>query len=430
MQFARFAVATGLLIVSAHAFAQPKGFNYDEAKVPNYTLPDPLKFSDGTPVKTAKDWSNRRRAEVLKLFQREVYGAVPKRFGPLRYRVLSIDKNALGGKATRKQIQIQLTEKRYGPLVDLLIYQPNKVKGPVPAFVGYNFYGNHTVNPDPGIKIPDSWSRGNKSFGVENNRATGKGRGKTGRWDIDQILDRGYALATMYYGDVEPDHAEGWMSSLRAYHIPPGRTTPAPEQWGAIAAWSYGLSRAMDYLEKDRDINHKQVAVIGHSRLGKTSLWAGASDERFAIVISNNSGCGGAALSRRRFGETVKRINTVFPHWFNENYNKYNDQEDSCPVDQHMLIALMAPRPVYVASAEKDQWADPNGEFTSAKLAEPVYALFGLKGLGVDKQPGLDQPVGNHIGYHYRTGKHDVLPYDWTQYLNFADRHFGRIAKK
>ncbi|MGB0578715.1 MAG: acetylxylan esterase [Limisphaerales bacterium] len=426
MQFSRFAVALGVVFVTFNACAQPKGFNYDEAKVPNYTLPDPLKFSDGTPVKTAKDWSGRRRAEILKLFQQEVYGAVPKRFGPLRYRVLSIDDNAFGGKATRKQIQIQLTEKRYGPLVDLLIYLPNGAKGPVPAFIGYNFDGNHAIQADPEIKLPDSWMRKTKSH-----RASDAGRGKkANRWDVNQILDRGYALATMYYGDVEPDHKNGWMSSLRAYHLPAGRTTPAPEQWGAIAAWSYGLSRAMDYFEKDGDINQKQVALMGHSRLGKTSLWGGASDERFAIVISNNSGCGGAALSRRHFGETVKRINTSFPHWFNENYNKYNDKEDTCPVDQHMLIALMAPRPVYVASAEKDQWADPNGEFTSAKLAEPVYALFGLKGLGVDKQPGLDQPVGDRIGYHYRTGKHDVLPYDWTQYLNFADRHFGRLAKK
>jgi hypothetical protein len=429
----RFPVVSALTLAAVAAVftpphgaqAQPKGYNYDEAKVPDYTLPDPLLFSDGSPVKTVADWK-KRRAEVLHLFQDQVYGKVPSRFDPLRYHVFDVDKNALGGKATRKQIQIQLTAERYGPRVDLLIYLPNDAKGPVPAFIGYNFGGNHTVSPDPAIRIPDSWSRPKKELGVVNNRAAAAGRGKTARWGIEMAISRGYAMATMYYGDVEPDHKAGWMSSLRSYHLKPGQTQPAPEEWGAIAAWSYGLSRAMDYFEKDRDINQKQVALMGHSRLGKTSLWGGASDQRFAIVISNNSGCGGAALSRRRFGETVKRINTSFPHWFNDNYNRYNDNEDACPVDQHMLISLIAPRPVYVASAEKDQWADPNGEFLSAKGAEPVYALYGLKGLGVAKQPGLDQPVGNHIGYHYRTGKHDVTDYDWEQYLNFADRHFGR----
>lgn len=418
------AVMVAAFAPSNSALAPPKGYNYDEAKVPKYTLPDPLVFSNGSQVKTVADWK-KRRVEVLHLFQDHVYGKIPARFGTLRYQVLSVDKNALDGKATRKQIQIQLTSHRYGPRVDLLIYLPNEASGPVPAFIGYNFGGNHSIHADPGIKIPDSWCRG-KTSGVVKNRATEAGRGKAAtRWPVEKILSRGYALATMYYGDVEPDHKDGWMSGLRSYHLKSGRTQPAPEEWGAIAAWSYGLSRAMDYLEGDGDIDHHHVALLGHSRLGKTSLWGGASDERFAIVISNNSGCGGAALSRRHFGETVKRINTSFPHWFNDNYNHYNDNEAECPVDQHMLISLIAPRPIYIASAELDQWADPNGEFLSGKGAEPVFALFGLKGLGVDMQPALNQPVGGHIRYHIRSGKHNVTNFDWEQYLSFADRHFS-----
>ncbi len=421
-------IAAGCLVTFA-ATAQPQGFNYDEANVPQYTLPDPLLGADGRSITNAARWEHGRRPEVLKLFEDHVYGRAPRRTAGLSHSVIETDRNALDGKATRKQIRIQLTAKRYGPRMDVLIYLPNQVKGPVPIFLGLNFYGNHTIHADPDIVIPVSWCRSNPGAGVVDNRATEKGRGKySSRWAVDKILARGYGLATIYYGDIEPDHKDGWKSSLRSYHLAPGQTQPAPEEWGAVGAWAWGLSRAMDYFERDGKIDARRVAVLGHSRLGKTSLWAGASDERFALVISNDSGCGGAALSRRAFGETVKRINTSFPHWFNDNFNRYNDNESALPVDQHMLIALMAPRPVYVASAEDDKWADPNGEFLSARHAGPVYALFGKGGVGVETQPAVNTPVGDFIGYHVRTGKHDVTDYDWERYLDFADRHFKRAA--
>lgn len=421
-------LAFGLTAVSVGVLAQNPASvpNYDEAKVPAYSLPDPLVCADGEKVTTAKTWTKKRRPELLRVFEEQVYGRAPGKPRGMKHAVTSLAADALGGKATRKEVTVWLTGKRDGPSLNILLYLPNGAKGRVPAFLGMNFGGNHAVNADPGITLSDRWVAGGRGGCVVNNRATEACRGsEASRWAVDRILARGYALATVYYGDLEPDFAEGWKLGVRAALSPAGPNTMfKPDEWGAISAWAWGLSRAMDYLERDRAIDSKRVAVIGHSRLGKTALWAGARDERFAIVISNESGEGGAALARRCFGERTGDLNRRFPHWFCGNFKQYSEREAALPVDQHELIALCAPRPVYVASAEEDRWADPRGEFLAAKGAEPVYQLFGKAGLGVADQPPLSQPVGETVRYHVRPGKHDVTDYDWVQYLAFADCHF------
>lgn len=412
-----------ILLVSCPLYSQPAGANYDEAQVPHYTLPDPLRFSDETPVTDALAWMSKRRPEILNLFAEQVYGKMPDKKLKITYDLLEKQVHALGGLATRKQVRVYLLGKEPAPFMDILIYLPARQK-PAPLFVSLNFDGNHTILNDPAIRLPESWVANDDEFGITDHKANVAARGSaSSRWPVQEILARGYGLATIYYGDIDPDDDGRFDNGIHPYFYEKGQTQPAVDEWGSIAAWAWGLSRAMDYFSKDTNIAADKVIVLGHSRLGKTALWAGATDERFALVISNNSGCGGAALSMRRFGETVKRINTVFPHWFCDNFNRYNDAEDSLPVDQHMLIALIAPRPVYVASAEDDLWADPRGEFLAAKFASPVYHLFGLDGLPAEEMPAVNQPVMGTIGYHIRSGKHDVTLYDWQRFMDFADKH-------
>ena len=403
--------------------------NQDESKVPAYTLPDPLQRADGKRVTDPQQWLHQQRAVLLKLFADNVYGRMPVKPGNMKFKIISVDSFALGGSAIRKQVTILFTNTASAPSMDLLIYLPKSAKGPVPVFMGLNFYGNQTIHADSGIRLSVRWMMNNEKMGLVNNRATEASRGKdAGKWAVEEIIKRGYGLATAYYGDLEPDHPDGWKTGIR--------TTLKTElsihenEWGAIGAWAWGLSRIMDYLETDADVDAKKVVITGHSRLGKACLWAAANDERFAIVVSNNSGEGGAALSKRWFGETIEKINTSFPHWFAPAFKQYNKHPEKLPVDMHILLALMAPRPLYVASAADDWWADPKGEFLSAKNAESVYSLFGKKGLGVNAMPPVDHPVGETIRYHIRTGKHDFTLYDWQQYLDFADKQFGRNSKR
>jgi (4-O-methyl)-D-glucuronate---lignin esterase len=398
--------------------------NYDEALVPAYTLPDPLLLANGKPVKDATTWRSRRRPELLRLFEENVYGRSPGRPSGMRFETLEADAKALDGRATRKQIRILLEGRSDGARIDLLLYLPNGRRRPSPVFLGLNFGANHTVHKDSKILLSTRWIA--ESEGAVDHRASEEARGRDATsWPIETILARGYGVATAYYGDLEPDHPDGFKDGVRSRLGPGAKGGLAPGDWGAIGAWAFGLQRIVDYLETDPDVDAKRIALLGHSRLGKTALWAGAQDERFALVISNESGEGGAALARRHFGETVAIITKAFPHWFAGRYRDFAEREAELPVDQHELLALVAPRPLYVASAEEDLWADPRGEFLSAKGAEPVYRLLGAKGLGVALMPKVEVSVGETIRYHVRRGKHGVTAFDWDQYLAFADRHLA-----
>jgi hypothetical protein len=329
------------------AFAQANRYNYDESKIPAYTIPDALTLADGSKVKDAQTWNQKRRPELMALFEDQVYGKTPSKEVPLRTSKAVVDPKARGGKAIRKQVTLYFSDRNDGPQLHLLIYLPAKSIGPVPVFVGLNFGGNHTVDADPGILSNDVWVKDPAGSGKwtrlpPDDRTHGSG---AANWQVEKILAHGYGLATAYYYDIEPDFVGGMEYGVRPLF-------PDPENWSALGAWAWGLSRIADYLRTDKSIDSDHIALIGHSRLGKAALWAAAQDTRFALVISNESGKGGASLLKRGYGETTDHLNGAFPHWFNPAYKQYTGHPEKLPVDGNELLALIAPRPLYVASAE------------------------------------------------------------------------------
>lgn len=376
-------------VVKSKTEGRPE-FNYDEARVPTYALPDPLVASDGKPV-TRESWP-ARRAEILELFRENVYGRMPiDRPENLSFRTIEEDTAALDGRATRRLVEISFDTPHAGRYhFQTQLYLPNKAKRPVPVFVLLQFRG-----------LTD--------------QAT------------PSLIDRGYAIAILDRTELAADDPATYRDGIiNAFS---GNGDLPPDAWRAFGAWAWGASRVLDYLETVPEVDAQHVAVNGVSRMGKTALWAGATDPRFAAVISTESGCGGAAISRRRYGETVRRINTAFPHWFCENFQHFNDREAELPIDQHMLVATVAPRLVYVASADEDLWSDPRGEFLACVGADPVYRLLGLKGLATDRMPALEQPVlDGRIGYHIRRGGHGINDYDWQRTMDFLDLHFSSPA--
>ncbi len=388
-----------------------------------YGLPDPLVSEGGSQIVNASQWFSLRRPEILELFAEQIYGRTPTAALSSRYYDVEVDRNALGGIATRKQVRRELKNSRGSVVLDILLYLPNEGVGPYPVFLGLNFNGNHTVNSDPNIRLPVGWVEE-----TDDNRASTKDRGnRKQRWNIEELIARGFAVATLYYGDVDPDYDDDFQNGVHPLFYSAGEAEPAADEWGSVGAWAWGLSRVLDYLLTDPQVDNDKVAVMGFSRLGKAALWAGAQDQRFAMVISNNTGTLGASLSRREGyaegKEPLSVINEKYGYWFARNMAQYVDNPGLLPVDQHQLIALIAPRPVYIASASEDFWADPQGEFEGGKYASSVYRLLG-KDVALESQTAASKAQGNSVvGYHLRPGNHEVTLYDWQRFMDFADVH-------
>ncbi|MEX0939148.1 MAG: acetylxylan esterase [Pirellulales bacterium] len=382
--------------------------------------PDPLVMFDGQRVTSPEQWRSERRPELIALFQHYMYGTTPPSPNHIEAKIVRVNRQALGGKATKKEVEI--TFPGAARPISLLVVVPNDGERPAPAFLGLNFCGNHTVMDDPSIAIPQMWVYDNCP-GCQDNRATEAGRGgHVGRWPIEQCIDRGYAVATFYTGDIDPDTPQ-FADGIHPNFYKPGQTEPGKHEWGTIAAWAWGLQRALDYLVTDEAIDSSRIAVMGHSRCGKTALLVGALDDRVALVIPNQAGCGGTSPSRGDVGESVTRINTSFPHWFSDTFPEFNGREDRLPFDQHSLIALVAPRPVLLSNAQEDTWADPEGQFRMLQAADPVYRFLGVEGLKADAMPELGKLVDSRLGYYIRPGEHSVTPEDWKVFMDFADKN-------
>lgn len=416
-----------LLALLVSSCASPKHPWPTAAELPSQPgLPDPLVKFDGTQITSPDQWRHERRPELKKLFQHYMYGYLPPVPTRTKFNNEAVYTDFLGGKATLKLVKIQ-TGGPDAPVIDLMLVVPNRRTAPAPVFLSMNFCGNHALIADPRIPLTRGWVY-TSCKGCTNEHASEIGRGsQAADWNIEQIVARGYALASFCTSDIDSDRkdvSDGVYAWLAKHWKDPSLAEPANR--GSIAAWAWGFHRCVDYLVRDPDVNPKQIAVVGHSRNGKTALLAAAMDERIALSIPHQAGCGGTAPSRGTVGESVQRINTAFPHWFNAEYKQFNTQTDRLPFDQHSLVALCAPRPVLLSNALEDQWANPNGQFEVLQAADPVYRFLGAGGLEAKSMPPLGQLSAGTLGYYIRPGKHSMTADDWKIFLDFADHHFKR----
>lgn len=390
-------------------------------------MPNPLVMLDGRRVTSRAQWERERRPELKELFQHYMYGAIPPKPANMKMKVIAEHRDFLGGQATLKLVSLE-TDGPKALRIDLMLVLPNERRGPVPAFVAMNFCGNHTLTDDPRVPLTRGWLSGSCK-GCVNSAATEAARGtQAADWPLAEIIGRGYALAAFYSGNVDSDRKDV-SDGLYAWLAGGDQAKNNPADRGTIAAWAWGFHRCVDYLVTDTAIDAQRIAAVGHSRNGKTALLAAAFDERIALAIPHQAGCGGTAPSRGKIGEPVSRINTAFPHWFTGEFKKFNDATDRLPFDQNALVALCAPRPVLFSNAQEDQWANPSGQFEVLQAADPVYRFLGVEGLAAKEMPPQGKLVDSRLGYFIRAGKHSMVTEDWAVFLNFADKQFGKSAK-
>lgn len=393
--------------------------NYDEEAIPPYTLPDLLTLENGKKVSDAETWLKYRRPELLEAVASLQYGKTPTAPRKIEFDIVEKEGDAINGKAIRRQVRIYLTENSKDHPMDLLVYFPKNTSVPSPIFFTISFSANSQTVDDPEVRIGEIWNR-------EGQKVKADQPGRFPSTNVEQFIDAGYGFATVYYGDIDPDFKDGFERGIRKEFLKPGKTKPKKDEWGTISAWSWGLSRAMDYFEKDKQIDQDRIALMGVSRLGKTVLWTGIRDPRFKMIIASCSGEGGAALARRDYGENIKHMSdpSRYAYQFAPNYHEYSTHVEDFPFDAHSLVAMIAPRPLLLQTGNTDYWSDPKGEFLAAQEASKVYQLFGENGPEKDEMPpaGDTSLIENKLGYYMHDGGHGTVPSDYPVFIQFMKK--------
>lgn len=382
------------ILIPLNTMSQTKP-NYNESKVPALHLPDPFVSEKGKLIHAVEDWEKTRRPEIFRLFESEVYGQLPKDFESISFEVVKENANPFSQIADLEEVNITVGRNGKSHTMRINLFLPKSQKGPFPVILLINYLPNY-----PDGKLVD------EAF-----------------WPVRELIQKGFATASFHAETVAPDDSKTYQNGIIS--------TLYPEQSGkadglkAFGAWGWAAMRAMDYFEQRPRIDSKKSVLVGHSRTGKTALWTSANDPRWAITYANESGCGGAALSKRKFGETLEAINTRFPHWFADNFRKYNGKEESLPLDQHLLPGLIAPRTVYYSSAREDRWADPKGEYLGIQLGSRIASeIYGKKAVFKKEFEELEGPVHlESVGYHIREGAHDLTWEDWRIFLEFVEKN-------